>query len=68
MKDGTFEAYGSRDYEYIDEAWAKEPVQAEVQNNYDKEIAQLKQDVSQLKEALKNIMDLMTTKSNHPLY
>jgi hypothetical protein len=38
--------------------------------DYEKDIKQLKQEVSQLKEALKAIMDLLSKHgaSNHPLY
>jgi DNA-directed RNA polymerase subunit L len=39
-------------------------------DDYEKDIKQLKQEVSQLKEALKAIMDLLGKHgaSNHPLY
>ena len=72
MRDGTFEAYGSRDYEYIEgEGWTPtEPATVTPTPEYEKDISQLKQDVSQLKAALKSIMDLLGrhVPNNHPLY
>jgi len=70
MRDGTFEAYGSRDYEYVEgEGWA--PVAQEAKPvDYAQEISQLKADVHQLKTSLKAIMDLLGRHAtdNHPLY
>lgn len=75
MRDGTFEAYGSRDYEYIvpydEDEKSAEPtsaIEARKSLEYEKDISQLKQDVHQLKTALKAIMDLLGKQSNHPLY
>jgi hypothetical protein len=46
------------------------PAMGEKNEDYEKDIKQLKQDVSQLKEALKAIMDLVGrhVSNNHPLY
>ena len=46
------------------------PAVGEKTDDYEKDIKQLKQEVSQLKEALKAIMDLLSKHgaSNHPLY
>lgn len=75
MKDGTFEAYGSRDYEYVTDGvyvsygdGSDTPVPTTPTPDYEKDISQLKQDVHQLKTALKAIMDLLGRQSNHPLY
>jgi len=73
MKDGTFETYGSRDYEYTEGGWspvAPEPIQEISPKNYDADIKQLKQEVAMLKMTLKTLMDAVSRQdaSNHPLY
>jgi hypothetical protein len=64
MNSDEFEHFGSRDYDHIVKPWeTPEP------KDYTKDIENLKQDVAQLKSALKSLMDMLSTKNEqHPLY
>jgi cell division septum initiation protein DivIVA len=60
-----FEFFGSRDYTHITKPW---DTPKEEKRDLEKEIDTLKQEVSQLKGALRSIMDAIGSRSNHPLY
>lgn len=60
-----FEFFGSRDYTHITKPWE---APKEEKRNLEKEVDTLKQEVSQLKGALKSIMDAISSRPNHPLY